>query len=338
MTVRAWWHALRDAAAAFRDKNLSDRAAALTYYSVLAVFPGLLALVSLLGVLGTQETVDGVLRIVEDLGESSAVETVRGPLNDIVDRSGAASVTLVIGSLVALYSASGYIGAFIRASNEIWEVQEQRPFWKLRPLQLLITLGMVLAVAVILTIVILGGPLADAIWSEFGFGETALQVWAIVRWPLLFAATVTVVALLYRVAPNARHQGFRWIFPGAGLATVLWLLASAGFNLYVTNFGSYSNTYGSLAGVIVFLIWLWLTNVAILFGAEFAEELERTGAAADAAEPTDAFAPLHSAGERVSPDAEEVHSAAPGSGTGAASSTSGDAGATGTPGSPPARR
>jgi membrane protein len=298
MTVRAWWHSVRDAALAFRDKNLSDRAAALTYYSVLAIFPGLLVLVSLLGVFGTDDTVAGLLRIVEDLGEASAVDTLRGPLEKITASSSAAGVGLVIGSLVALYSASGYIGAFIRASNEIWEVEEDRPFWKLRPLQLLITIGMVFAVAVILTIVILGGPLADAIWSEIGFGDTALQVWAIVRWPLLFAATVGVVALLYRVSPDTGHQGFRWILPGAALATVLWLVASAGFNLYVTNFGSYSNTYGSLAGVIVFLIWLWLTNTAILFGAQFAEELERTAAAADAAEPTDAFAPLQSAAER----------------------------------------
>ncbi len=311
MTVRAWWHALRDAALAFRDKNLSDRAAALTYYSVLAVFPGLLALVSLLGVLGTDETVDGLLRIIESLGESSAVETLRPPLEKIIDNSQAAGVALVIGSLLALYSASSYIGAFIRASNEIWEVEDDRPFWKLRPLQLLITVGMVVAVAVILMIVILGGPLADAIGSEIGLGDTALQVWAIVRWPLLFAATVTVIAMLYRVSPDARHQGFRWILPGAGLATVLWLAASAGFNLYVTNFGSYSNTYGSLAGVIVFLIWLWLTNTAILFGAQFAEELERTGAAADAAEPTDAFSPLQSAAEREDDTAERDLEASP---------------------------
>jgi membrane protein len=298
MTLRAWWHSLRDSATGFRDKNLSDRAAALTYYSVLAIFPGLLALVSVLGVVGNDDTVESLLRIVENLGESSAVETVRGPLETIVENSRAAGIALIGGTLVALYSASGYIGAFIRASNEIWGVQEERPFWTLRPLQIAITVAMVAAVAMLLAIVALGGPLADAIGSEIGLGETALAVWSIARWPLLFAAAVSVVALLYRVSPDARRQGFRWTLPGAGLATLLWLAASAGFNLYVTNFGSYANTYGSLAGMIVFLIWLWLTNIAILFGAQFAEELERTAAAARAAEPTDAFAPLQSAGER----------------------------------------
>jgi membrane protein len=331
MTLRAWWHALRDAAKGFRDKSLSDSAAALTYYSILAIFPALLVLVSLLGVLGTEETVEGLLRIVDDLGEASASETLRGPLEKIVDNASAASLTLLIGLAIALYSASGYIGAFIRASNEIWEVDEDRPFWKLRPLQLLITVGMVVAVAAILMIVVLGGPVADSIGSELGFGDTALEVWATVRWPLLFAATVTVIAMLYRVSPDVRHHGIRWILPGAGLAAVLWLAASAGFNLYVTNFGSYSNTYGSLAGAIIFLIWLWLTNTVILFGAQFAEELERTGAAAEAAAPTDAFAPLRSAG-----DAD--HSAAPGSGTGAASSTSAERDTGESSGSPPARR
>ena len=298
LTVRAWWHALRDAALAFRDKNLSDRAASLTYYSILAIFPGLLVLVSVLGVAGDADTVEGLLRIADDLGQSSAVDTLRDPLENIVERSGTATVTLLIGTMIALYSASGYIGAFIRASNEIWEVSEERPFWKLRPLQILITVCMVIAVAVILAVVLLGGPLADAIGSELGFGDTALQIWAIARWPLIFLAAITLVALLYRVSPDARHQGFSWLLPGAMLATILWLVASAGFNLYVSNFSSYANTYGSLAGVIVFLIWLWLSNLAILFGAQFSEQLERTAAAASAAAPTDAYAPLEPAAQR----------------------------------------
>ncbi len=280
LTRHAWWHALRDAAKAYGENNLGDRAAGLTYYSVLAVFPALIVLVSLLGVLGNQGTVDALLRIIGDLGEASAVDTLRSPLENIVRSSSGAGVALGLGAAIALYSASGYIGAFIRASNEIFAAEEERPFYKLRPLQLLITLAMVVVIIAILFVVVLSGPLADAIGAELGIGDSALAAWSIVRWPLLFAVVATVIALLYAVSPDARHQGLRWMVPGSVLATGLWLVASAGFNLYVTNFGSYANTYGSLAGIVIFLIWLWLTNQAILLGAQFAAELERTAAAA----------------------------------------------------------
>jgi membrane protein len=282
MTVRAWWHALRDAGKAYMSNHLGDRAAALTYYSVLAVFPGLIVLISLLGVLGDQGTVDALLRIIDNLGPSSAVDTLRGPLDQIVEHSSRAGVALVFGLALALYSASGYIGAFIRATNEIWAVEDERPFWKLRPLQVLITLTVVAVVAVLLFALVLSGPLADAVGSELGIGDTALKAWSIVKWPLLFVVVVFAIALLFRISPDTRHEGMRWLLPGSALATVLWLLASAGFSTYVSHFGSYSNTYGSLAGIIVFLIWLWLSNSAILLGAQFAAELERTGAAASA--------------------------------------------------------
>ncbi len=301
MTVRAWWHALRDAAKSFSANNLGDRSAALTYYSVLAIFPGLIVLVSLLGVLGNEDTVDALLRIVGDLGPSSAVDTLRGPLEKIVDSSGSAGIALLFGSAIALYSASGYIGAFIRATNEIWEVEEERPFYKLRPLQILITLAMVVVLTIVLFIVVLSGPLLDATGAELGIGDTALQIWSIVRWPLLFAVVVTVIALLYRVSPDAKHAGLRWILPGSGLATILWLVASAGFNLYVSNFGSYANTYGSLAGIVIFLIWLWLTNQAILLGAQFAAELERTAHAAAVPYPPGQAVPIDPAERAAEP-------------------------------------
>jgi membrane protein len=278
--VRAWWHALRDAGKSFRDKNLSDHAAALTYYSVLSIFPGLIVLVSLLGVLGSQDSINGLLRIADDLGSSSAVDTLRSPIENIVEHSDEAGVALVIGVVAALWSASGYVGAFIRTSNELYGVEEDRPFWKLRPRQLAITVVMTVAVAVILTALIVTGPLATAVGDEIGFGETTLLVWSIVKWPLLFFAVVCVIGLLYRYSPNVRHEGARWILPGSLVATVLWIAASAGFSFYVANFGSYSNTYGSLAGGIVLLLWLWLTNVAVVFGAQFAAELEATANAA----------------------------------------------------------
>ena len=280
LTVRAWWHALRDAAKSFQKKSLSDAAAALTFYSVLSIFPGLIVLVSLLGVVGSQESVDGLLRIAEDLGSASAVDTLRDPIENIVNNSGGAGAALIIGIAAALWSASGYIGAFVRAANLIYEVEDDRSFWKLRPLQLVITLVMTVAVAVILVLLVVSGPLATAIGEELGVGDTALTIWSIAKWPLLFVAVVTVIGLLYRVSPNIRHEGMRWILPGSFVATILWLAGSAGFSLYVSNFGSYSSTYGSLAGGIVLLLWLWLTNVAVVFGAQFAAELERTANAA----------------------------------------------------------
>jgi membrane protein len=295
MTLRAWWHALRDAAKSFQEKSLTDAAAALTYYSVLSIFPGLIVLVSLLGVVGSQESVDGLLRIAEDLGSSSAVDTLESPIQNIVDNSGGAGVALVIGIAAALWSASGYIGAFIRASNDIYEVEDDRSFWKLRPLQLAITLVMTISVAVILIALVLTGPLAQAIGDEIGLGETAITVWSIAKWPLLFAAVVTVIGLLYRVSPDVDHVGLRWILPGSFVATVLWLIGSAAFSFYVANFGSYSSTYGSLAGGIVLLLWLWLTNVAVVFGAQFAAELELTASAAREPAPPGEPVPLERA-------------------------------------------
>jgi membrane protein len=292
LTVRAWWQALRDAAKGFADRNLTDGAAALTYYSVLSIFPGLIVLVSLLGVLGSEDTVDGLVRIVDSLGPQSAVDAFEEPIRSAVEHSGTASVALVVGLLVALWTASGYVGAFTRASNVIYSVQEDRSIWKRRPLELLITIVLVVVLTLVLLGLVVGGPVADAVGEELGIGDTALQVWSIAKWPLLFGIVVVVLALLYRVAPNARHAGLRWLLPGSLLATVLWIIASAGFSSYVSHFGSYSNTYGGLAGVIVFLIWLWLTNVAVLFGAQFAAELERTGRAAEHATPPGGFAPF----------------------------------------------
>lgn len=292
LTARAWWHALRDAAKRFRERNLTDNAAALTYYSVLSLFPFLIVLVSLLGVLGSEESIDGLLRIIDELGSGSAVDTVAPAVENIVRSSAGAGLALVLGIAVGLWTASAYIGAFIRASNEIYGVEEDRPFWKLRPFQILITFVITLILALVLIVLVLTGPLAEAIGDELGVGDAARTAFAIAKWPFLFLIVAAVIGLLYRFSPNIDHQGLRWVLPGSALATVLWLVASAGFSLYVANFGSYGNTYGSLAGVIVFLVWLWITNVAVVFGAQFACELERTGAAAAGADVADRIAPL----------------------------------------------
>jgi membrane protein len=312
LTVRAWWHAFRDAVNRFRDRDLTDNAAALTYYSVLSIFPGLIVLVSLLGVLGNEGTVDSVLAIFNDLGSQSAVDAVDQPIDDIVESSDTAGVALVLGVAAGLWTASAYVGAFIRTSNEIYGVEEDRPLWKLRPLQLLITLVMTLILAAVLLTIVLTGPLAEAIGTELGVGDAAMTAFGIAKWPVLFLVTVGVIGLLYRFSPNARHEGLRWILPGSLLATVLWLVASAAFSLYVANFGAYADTYGSLAGVIVFLVWLWLTNVAIVFGAQFGAELERTGLAAEHATPPGGFAPFVSPAKGADAPAE-TDSVAPGS-------------------------
>jgi len=280
LTVRAWWHALRDAVKQFMDKGLMQRAAALAYFAILSIFPGLIVLVALLGVLGHEGTIDGALRIVDQLGADQAVDALRGPIESAVESSRAAGFALVLGSALALWTASGYMGSFMLAMNDVYETDEARPFWKRRPLQLLITLAVVVTIAIAMLALVLTGPVAEAIGDEIGVGEAALTAWSIGKWPILFALVAATIALLYRVAPNTgRKRRFRWILPGSVLATLLWLAGSAGFSFYVSNLGSYSNTYGGLAGIVVFLIWLWISNMMVLFGAAFSAELERTAAA-----------------------------------------------------------
>lgn len=275
LTRRSWWYVVRQTAREFTRDQCTDLAAALTYYAVLSLFPAVLAVVSLLGVFGQgQATVDGVLRIVADLGPSTAVDTLRGPVEQLVSAP-AAGVALVVGILVSLWSASGYVGAFGRAMNRVYEVDEGRPVWKLRPAMLAVTVVALVLVAVAAVMLAISGPVARAVGEAIGAGEVALTVWNIARWPVVLLIVVVTVAVLYHATPNVRQPRFRWISIGAALAIVTWILASAVFGFYVANFGSYNKTYGSLAGAVVFLLWLWITNLALLFGAELDSELER---------------------------------------------------------------
>lgn len=268
-------YVLRKTAREFSTDQCTDLAAALTYYAVLSLFPALVVVVSLLGVFGQgQRTTDAVLQIVEDLGPSSAVDTLRAPIQQLVEAP-SAGFALAAGIVGALWSASGYIGAFGRAMNRIYEVEEGRPIWKLRPLQLLLTFVGLVAAALVALMLAVSGPIADAVGNVIGLGEQAQQVWSIARWPVVLVFVIAAVAVLYHSSPNVRQPKFRWISIGAGVAILVWILASVGFGFYVSNFGSYNKTYGALAGVIVFLLWLWLTNVALLFGAELDAELER---------------------------------------------------------------
>jgi membrane protein len=272
--VKASGGVLKRTVRAFREDNLTDWAAALTYYAVLSIFPALVVLVSILGLAGDSAT-QSVLDNLNQLGPGPATDIVSGAIREIGSSQGTAGVALIIGLVAALWSASGYIGAFSRASNVIYEVEEGRPFWKLRPLQLAMSLLLILLVAVSAIAVVVTGPLAEQVGELFGLEGTAVTVWDLAKWPVIVLIVITMLGVLYYGAPNVRQPGFRWITPGGLVGVSLWILASAGFALYVANFGSYNKTYGSLAGVIVFLVWLWISNLAVLLGAELNAELER---------------------------------------------------------------
>jgi membrane protein len=271
---RSWGGVLRRTISEFRADNLTDWAAALTYYGILALFPALLVLVSILGLVGSGTT----QTLIDNIGSAapgSAKDIIISGIHNVESSKGSAGILFAVGIVAALWSASGYIGAFTRASNAIYEVGEGRPFWKLRPQQVLITLAMVVLLAASAIAVVVTGGLAEYFGDVVGVGSTAVQVWDIAKWPVLLVLVSLMFALLYWAAPNVKQPGFRWISPGSLLAVTVWLIASAAFALYVANFGSYNKTYGSLGGVIIFLVWLWLSNVAVLLGAEFDAELAR---------------------------------------------------------------
>jgi len=266
----------------FREDNLTDWAAALTYYGLLSLFPALIAIVAVVGLVADpRSTTEELTAIVARIGPESAAQTFAGPIESITSNRGASGILLVAGLAAALWSASSYVGAFIRASNVIYETREGRPVWKLRPLQLLVTLITVVVLALVAVALVLTGPLVDAVADSVGVGETAVTVWDIAKWPFLLAAVITIVSLLFYASPNVKLRGFRWVTPGSVVAVAAWLVASAAFALYVANFGSYDKTYGTLGGVVVLLVWMWLTNVALLFGHQLNAERERAAELAE---------------------------------------------------------
>lgn len=268
-------YVLRKTAREFGHDQCTDLAAALTYYAVLSLFPAVLVMVSLLGVFGQgRRTTDALLDIVSDVAPGSTVDTLRPTVQQLVE-SPSAGFALVVGILTALWSASGYVGAFGRAMNRIYEVEEGRPVWKLRPLQLVLTFAALLGAALVAFMLAVSGPVAEAVGNAIGLGQAAVTVWTIAKWPVMLLLVIIAVAVLYYATPNVQQPRFRWISLGAALAILTWILASVIFGIYVSNFGSYNKTYGTLAGVIVFLLWLWITNLALLFGAELDAELER---------------------------------------------------------------
>ncbi|MEW2585376.1 YihY/virulence factor BrkB family protein [Streptomyces virginiae] len=279
LPARSWKAVFRGTAREFGNDELADRAAALTYYGVLAIFPALLVLVSLLGLAG-ESTAGRVLDNLQQLAPGSARDVLTDAVEQLQGRSGVGSLMAVVGLVVALWSASGYVAAFIRSANAVYDVPEGRPAWKVLPLRLALTVTLMVLACSGALIVVFTGRLARQAGDALGIGDIGLTVWSIGKWPALVLLVTIMIALLYWAAPNAKGRGFTWVTPGSLLALLIWMAASAGFAFYVANFGSYNKTYGTVAGVVVFLIWLWITNLAVLLGLEFDAELARQRAVA----------------------------------------------------------
>jgi len=271
---RSWSAVLKRTVREFKEDNLTDWAAALTYYGVLAIFPAILALVSLLGLVGASATQP----LIDNLGKVApgpAKEIFTGAVENLQKSQGTGGILFIVGLAGALWSASGYVAGFMRASNYIYDVEEGRPIWKKAPVRLGVTLVLVVLLALSALAVVLTGGLARQVGNLVGVGDSAVRVWDIAKWPVLLLIVSFMFALLYWAAPNVKQPGFRWMSPGGVVAVVLWVMASAAFAFYVANFGSYNKTYGTLGGVIIFLVWLWLSNIAVLLGAEFNAEIQR---------------------------------------------------------------
>ena len=270
----AWKDTLKRTVQEFREDGLTDWAAALTYYAILSIFPALIVLVSVLGLIGpsaTQPLIDNL----ETVAPGPAQQIFTNAIRDLQHSQGAAGILLVVGLLAALWSASGYIGAFTKAANVVWDVEEGRPAWQTIPLRIGLTVLLLLLTVLTSVGVVLSGGLADQVGNLLGVGDTAVTVWNIAKWPVIVLLVSLMFSILYYATPNVRQPSFRWVTPGGVLAVLLWILSSAAFAIYLANFGSYNKTYGTLGGVIAFMVWLWITNIVVLLGAELNAEIER---------------------------------------------------------------
>jgi membrane protein len=274
LSRRSWWGVLKRTVTQFRADNVTDWAAALTYYSVLSLFPGIIVLTAVLGLMGPSTT-QSLIDIIRQTGTGSGTDLLVNAIRELQGSRGLAGPLAVVGLAGALWTASGYVGAFTRAANAIYEMDEGRPIWKTLPLRIGLTAALVVLLAVCAAGVVATGGIAERVGQWVGIGSTGVVVWDIAKWPVLAVLVSLAFALLYWASPNVRHPGFRWLSPGSVLAVLVWVAASAGFAVYVANFGSYNKTYGSLAGVIIFLVWLWISNIAVLLGVEFDAELAR---------------------------------------------------------------
>jgi membrane protein len=268
------WDAVKRTIREFRDDELADRAAALTYYGVLSIFPALLALVSILGLLG-KGSIQPLLENLRSFAPGPVRDILTNVLTTLQNSQRTAGLFVIVGIAVALWSASSYVAAFMRSANAVYDMPEGRPLWFKLPVRIAVTLVLLLLLAISAVAVVFTGGLADRAASVLGIGSTATVVWNVAKWPALVVIVSLMLAILYWAAPNVRHPGFRWITPGSIISVFLWMIASAAFAFYVAHFGSYNKTYGTLAGMVIFLVWLWISNIAILLGVEFDAELQR---------------------------------------------------------------
>ncbi|GAB2864350.1 YihY/virulence factor BrkB family protein [Streptomyces deserti] len=276
---RSWGAVLKGTLKEFKKDELADRAAALTYYGILALFPALLALISLIGISG-RSTTQRVLDNIQNIAPGAVRDVLTNAVRQLQGNAGIGSIMAIVGLAVAVWSASGYVAAFIRSANAVYDVPEGRPVWKVLPVRVGVTVVLMIMAVASALIVVFTGDLARQVGTALGLGDTFLTVWSIAKWPALVVLVTIMIAILYWATPNAKVRGFRWISPGSFLALVIWMIASAGFAFYVANFASYNKTYGTFAGVIIFLVWLWITNIAILLGLEFDAEMARQRAIA----------------------------------------------------------
>ena len=287
-----WVSILKRALKQFKHDDITDRAAALTYFGVLAIFPGILVLVSILGLVG-KSTTNKVLSNLKQVAPGAVSSFLNSVIGQVGGKPGAAGIAAIVGIVLALYSASGYVSAFMRAANAIYAVDEGRPIWKTAPLRFLVTLALVIMLALSAIMVVVTGPIATQVGKAFGIGNSLVLVWEIAKWPVVLIVVSLMFSLLYKACPNVKQPGMRWISLGGVIAVVIWLVASALFAVYVSFSGSYNKTYGSFATVIVFLVWLWISNIAVLIGAEFNAEAQRERAIrAGLPEDTEPFAEL----------------------------------------------
>lgn len=274
LRTRSWFGVFKRTLTEFNADNLTDWAAALTYYGVLAIFPAMIALVSILGLIGPSAT-QPVINNLATIAPGSVHQILQSAIKGLQHSRGTAGVLFFVGLGGAIWSASGYISAFMRASNAIYDIEEGRPFLITIPVRLAVTVVLLVLLAISALAVVLTGGLAGQIGKILGVGGTAVMVWDIAKWPVLLLVVSFMFSILYWASPNVKHPGFRWLSPGGLLAVAVWVIASGAFALYVANFSSYNKTYGALAGIVIFLVWLWISNMALLLGAEWNAEIER---------------------------------------------------------------
>jgi membrane protein len=275
-----WGGVVRRTVAESREDNLPDLAAALTYYSILSIFPALIALVSIAGIVG-QPATKPLLTNIGAFTPSAARDILHSAVTGLTQGRSSAGLVFILGLIGAIWAASAYVAAFMRAANVVWDVEEGRPIWKTLGVRVGVTVVTVVLLTAAAIAVVLTGGVARKAGTLLGIGDTGVRIWDVAKWPVLVLIAALIFGLLYYASPNVRHGTFRSILPGGVTAVLLWLAASALFALYVANFGSYNKTYGSLGAIVVFLVWLWISNIAILVGAELNAELARGRAIAE---------------------------------------------------------